>query len=148
MAPAAGARCAKHADAAAVDVCQRCGTFICGECVHIRAEDEFCADCALILDRPAPTRPKLAFGLAVAPLPLGVALTLSAGTVGTLVGLALLLPLIASALALILQERAARQRGQAPLTGRFYPLSWVMIALDLLATAALVVFVLRAAAHR
>jgi hypothetical protein len=146
MAPPAGARCAKHPDASAVDVCQRCGTFVCGECVHIRAEDVYCADCARILDRPAPVRPKLAFALAAAPGPLLVALGLFAGGFARLLGLALFLPLAASALALILQERAARIRGQSPRKGAFYPLTWAMLAVDLLGVLGLLLFVVRRAA--
>lgn len=143
MAPPAGARCARHAQAAAVDVCQRCGTFVCGECVNIRSEDVFCPDCARILDRPPPTRPKLAFGLAVAPAPLAAALTFFVGGLGTLVGLGLLLPLIATALALLIQERSARSKGKSAFEGAFYPLAWATLAVDLVGTVGLLVFIAR-----
>ena len=36
----AGARCATHSDVAAVDVCRRCGKFLCGECVEDRRKAE------------------------------------------------------------------------------------------------------------
>lgn len=39
------ARCAQHPDTSAVDVCQRCGAFVCGTCVNIREEDVFCPSC-------------------------------------------------------------------------------------------------------
>ena len=146
MAPPAGARCGKHVEAAAVDICQRCGTFSCGECVNIRAEDVYCADCAVILDRPPPTRPKLAFGLALAPGPLAFGLTFVAGGIGTLIGLGLLVPLSAGALALILQERTARRRDPARLAGAFYPLTWAMLTLDLAVTVMLALFIGRHAA--
>lgn len=139
MAPPAGARCARHASTAAVDLCQRCGTFVCGECVHIRSEDVYCVDCAAILDRPAPKRPRVAFALAFAPAPLALALTFVAGGIGTLIGVGLLLPLTVSALALMLQVRSARARGESALKGAFYPLTWGMLAIDLLASVALVV---------
>ena len=42
----AGARCATHAEVAAVDVCQRCGKFLCGDCIELVSDDSFCADCA------------------------------------------------------------------------------------------------------
>lgn len=133
MAPPSGALCAKHPEVAAVDVCQRCGLFVCGECVDIRAEDVFCADCARILDRPAPARPKWAFAFAAAPGPVAIALSYGAGVIGTLVGIGLAVPLSSCALALILQERSARRASKSPRGGAFYPLTWVMLALDLLA---------------
>ena len=141
MAPPSGARCAKHPDVAAVDVCQRCGVFVCGECVFIRTEDVFCADCARILDRPAPARPKWAFAFAAAPGPVAVALSFVAGSIGFLVGAGLLLPLTACALALILQERSARRAGQSPRAGAFYPLTWMMLAVDLLGVVGLFAFI-------
>lgn len=49
----AGARCATHATVAAVDVCQRCGRFLCGECVQIVDDDSYCADCAPRVNVPA-----------------------------------------------------------------------------------------------
>jgi hypothetical protein len=49
----AGARCATHASVAAVDLCQRCGRFLCGECVELVGEDAYCADCAARVNVPA-----------------------------------------------------------------------------------------------
>jgi hypothetical protein len=63
----AGARCGLHADVAAVDVCKRCGRFLCGECVQLSGEDAYCAECAARLKAgPASGLSKAAFGLAAA----------------------------------------------------------------------------------
>jgi hypothetical protein len=130
MAPPTGARCAKHADVAAVDVCQRCGTFVCGECVQIRSEDEFCSDCAKLLDRPPSRRPRVAFLCAILPCPLFVALVSTVPVVGLLLGLAVAVLLFAIGLTVILQERSARARGESSSKGVLYPLTWALLALD------------------
>lgn len=49
----AGARCATHVEVAAVDVCQRCGRFLCGECIDLVGDDPYCADCAPRVNVPA-----------------------------------------------------------------------------------------------
>lgn len=49
----AGARCATHVEVAAVDVCQRCGRFLCGECIDIVGDDPYCAECAPRMNVPA-----------------------------------------------------------------------------------------------
>jgi hypothetical protein len=49
----AGARCGLHAEVAAVDVCQRCGRFLCGDCVELAADEVYCADCAPKVNQPA-----------------------------------------------------------------------------------------------
>ena len=69
MSPPASARCAKHVETPAVDVCQRCGSFVCGECSTIRDEDLYCEACATVLERPASSRPFVAFCFAVGALP-------------------------------------------------------------------------------
>jgi hypothetical protein len=48
-----GARCAAHASVAAVDVCKRCGRFLCGDCVELVGEDAYCAECRGRLEAPA-----------------------------------------------------------------------------------------------
>jgi hypothetical protein len=136
MSPAAGARCAKHPETAAVDVCQRCGAFACGDCLQIRSEDAFCADCGRILDRPAPARSMVALTFAAAPVP--VVLVLAAfGGMGKLIGLGLSGLLMATAFAMLLQERSARRQGRALAKGAFYSsLTWLMLALDVIGAVA------------
>lgn len=42
-----GAVCAKHAGVAAVETCERCGSFLCAECVqYLQDEKPVCAACA------------------------------------------------------------------------------------------------------
>jgi hypothetical protein len=61
----AGARCGLHVEVAAVDLCKRCGRFLCGECVQLLGEDAYCPECAERLKAgPASTLSKVAFGLA------------------------------------------------------------------------------------
>ncbi len=48
-----------HADVAAVDVCKRCGRFLCGECLELRGEDPYCDDCVKRLDTPTSLRARL-----------------------------------------------------------------------------------------
>ena len=47
-----GARCGAHAEVAAVDVCQRCGRFLCGDCVELLDEEVYCAECAARVNLP------------------------------------------------------------------------------------------------
>ncbi len=47
-----GARCGSHPQVAAVDVCQRCGRFLCGECLELFEEESYCQDCAAKLAQP------------------------------------------------------------------------------------------------
>lgn len=45
-----GAHCGKHPEVAAVELCTRCGTFLCGDCVeYVRDETAACSDCAPLL---------------------------------------------------------------------------------------------------
>ncbi|MGV3622951.1 MAG: hypothetical protein ACO1OB_19180 [Archangium sp.] len=66
-----GAHCGKHPAVAAVEICTRCGTFLCGDCVeYVRDEKPACSDCApLLRGVKASARAKLApvssmFGIA------------------------------------------------------------------------------------
>lgn len=43
--PAQGARCGNHPAVPAVDLCQRCGTFLCGDCVELIDETVYCPHC-------------------------------------------------------------------------------------------------------
>ena len=125
------ARCAKHVEAAAIDVCQRCGSFVCGECSNIRDEDVYCGDCALLLDRRPSGRPLAAFVLASAGAP-GLLLTsiLPFGF-GPIVGVLVFLMVGPGiALSLLLAERAARKRKETPARGVFYRPAWVALSID------------------
>jgi hypothetical protein len=46
MTVASGARCPTHPDAAAVEVCQRCGAFVCAQCLELKGAQVFCPACA------------------------------------------------------------------------------------------------------
>jgi hypothetical protein len=62
----AGARCGVHVEVAAVDLCKRCGRFLCGDCVELAGEDAFCADCAKRQVGPASSMATAAMWLAAA----------------------------------------------------------------------------------
>jgi hypothetical protein len=136
---ASGARCASHIEAAAVDLCQRCGSFICGECVNIRLEDAFCPACAALMDRPPSRRAKIAFALALA-APCFV-LTGFAG-----LSLAMLC-LPAAALALLLQEASLRRRGESVAKGPWFTPAVILVSIDIALSATLVGFLAWALAH-
>ena len=56
MSVAAGAMCAKHAGTPAVDICVRCGSFVCAECEELSVTDEvFCATCFELVKSHPPT---------------------------------------------------------------------------------------------
>ena len=66
-----GAVCARHPEVAAVDVCGRCGAFVCADCVeYLRDATPACEPCARLLDGARPTRRAWA-GLALSALGLG-----------------------------------------------------------------------------
>jgi len=58
----AGAVCAKHAGVSAVEVCTRCGAFLCAECTeYVEGEKPVCAACAELLRKTkTPARLKAA----------------------------------------------------------------------------------------
>jgi hypothetical protein len=57
----AGAHCGNHPAIAAVEICARCGTFLCGECVeYFREVTPACASCMpLLIGGPASTRARV-----------------------------------------------------------------------------------------
>ena len=151
-APPAGARCAKHAEAAAVDLCQRCGSFVCSDCIEIRKEEVYCQSCAAILDRPPSKRIRAVFWISALWLPvmmLSVVFALFIGF-GLALGLMLLTtPVFAATLGgLWIAELLGQRRGDAPISGRSR-LVWsaAFIGLELLASlgavGALVYFVIK-----
>ena len=105
MSPASSTWCGVHPKAPAVDVCTRCGTFVCFECVDGLAGSVYCTPCMQKLSaprapEPASLRSQLAFGFAVAGF--------------------LLFPLAVVAIALGLVERWLIHRGRAPPAGERY----------------------------
>jgi len=58
--------CARHPGVTAVDICSRCGTFVCGDCVEYQGDEvPFCQPCiALVRVTPAPMRSRAALALA------------------------------------------------------------------------------------
>ncbi len=57
----AGASCGSHPAVPAVEICSRCGTFLCGDCVeYFREETPACANCLPhLLGSPASTRARV-----------------------------------------------------------------------------------------
>lgn len=55
-----GARCGTHPEIAAVDLCKRCGRFLCGECIELVGEDAYCEPCAQRVEAPASALAKAA----------------------------------------------------------------------------------------
>ena len=57
----AGAHCGNHPAVAAVEICSRCGTFLCGECVeYFREVTPACSNCMpLLIGGPASARARV-----------------------------------------------------------------------------------------
>ncbi len=57
----AGAHCGNHPAVAAVEICSRCGTFLCGECVeYFKETTPACSNCLPVLEGgPASTRARI-----------------------------------------------------------------------------------------
>jgi len=92
-----GATCPRHAGVLAVDLCERCGRFVCGDCVSFRGEKTWCSECAL-QPAGASTRATGALIVAVAGFFFCVPLSLLAIVLGRL-------------------EQLAIERGEAPPDG-------------------------------
>jgi hypothetical protein len=67
--------CARHPGVAAVDICSRCGTFVCGDCVEYQGDDvPFCQPCiALVRVVPASMRSRLTVAAAAPALAILIA---------------------------------------------------------------------------
>lgn len=67
--------CARHPGVTAVDICSRCGTFVCGDCVEYQGDDvPFCQPCvALVRAVPATVRSRLTVAFAAPGLAMLVA---------------------------------------------------------------------------
>jgi hypothetical protein len=140
------ARCARHPEAGAVDTCQRCGAFVCGECTQIRDEDVFCPGCLPFLDRPPSRRPMHALRCAVAgPVLFGLGVLTGRYTGPASVLLTRVAPVAALAAAggFLLREALGRARGEVAHAGAVYAVAWVLTGLEVLVVAAAVYAVLR-----
>ncbi len=95
------ARCAVHPEVAAVEICSRCGGFVCSECLELEEQSVLCPSC---LNRSGSRG--AASGRAIASLILGI-LGLNCGFLPGIIGLVL-----------AVQELAAIEQGSAPPGGR------------------------------
>jgi hypothetical protein len=130
-----GASCATHAGATAVDLCTRCGSFLCGECVEYLDTAPYCERCHRLVTTRASLRARVSAALSG----LGVLGMLAGFVVQGRPGLglwALAVPTGFVGLASSLQELAALTRGEAPTPGR--PWATVGRALGALHTALVV----------
>ena len=98
MSPAA--HCALHPSTVAVEVCGRCGTFLCADCLNLADDVPLCDECHRLRTRTKPS------GRAIAALLLGVVgvscFVIPTGLIGWI---------------LAVQERQAIDAGQAPPSG-------------------------------
>ncbi|MER2560917.1 MAG: DUF4190 domain-containing protein [Myxococcaceae bacterium] len=97
MAPPTGATCPRHPAALAVDVCERCGRFVCGECDVLKDEKTWCVECAAV--------PRLPSARSTLALVLGLAGFLFCG------------PVSLAAIALGLVEQRSIERRETPVEG-------------------------------
>ena len=93
----AGATCPLHPGVLAVDVCERCGRFVCGDCTVLRDERTLCTECAAVATSPSAR----------------ATLALVCGGLGFVCGA----PLSLAAIALGRIEERAIDRGEAPREG-------------------------------
>src|SRR5579871_6794603 len=117
MAVLPGARCANHPAVAAVEICQRCGNFVCGDCLEIQEGQALCPPC---FERKKEAGP--ASARATVSVVLG-ALGINCGLVWGIPGLIL-----------AHQELAAIERGDSPPGGKYLAkagkiLGWINVAL-------------------
>lgn len=121
-----GAHCGAHPAVAAVEICSRCGTFLCGECVEYFQEvTPCCAACLpLMLGGPASVRSRVspAVGFAALLCWLGGFLVPERGGIALWV---LSMPLGFAGLALAVQELRLIRAGQSGRRGR----PWALIGL-------------------
>jgi hypothetical protein len=66
MSSTGGALCGKHPQVSAVEVCTRCGSFLCGECVdYLNETAAYCEPCLTLVTAKTSTRAKVSLALAV-----------------------------------------------------------------------------------
>ncbi len=106
----AGARCGQHPGGAAVELCVRCGSFLCGACVDYVDDEPCCARCVPLLRPPPPTwRARVAALTSGVALPLLVAGFLVRGRAG--LGLWLASALLATPATVVAALELRRLRG-------------------------------------
>jgi len=123
--PPPTARCGRHPEVPAVDVCQRCGAFLCGECVELLGEDVLCTACFRRVggDAPPSRRAKASVVLSGVGLVLGLGLGLGAVLglgLGAVLGLPGLIGLVIGLIGLVIGRGELRRidAGQSPAVGR------------------------------
>lgn len=134
------ARCGSHPEVAAVQICQRCGRFLCEECLELKGDDAFCAQCHGLVGRPQSTRSVVAAGLSGLSVLLGVYALIGAAALllahvqgAPFFVLPAFLP-GAAGLSLGYQERGRLARGEAAPKSKIYAdaaiiLGWVDAAM-------------------
>lgn len=152
MSLTAGALCGKHPQVTAVEVCTRCGSFLCGECVdYLDDTTAYCAPCLGLVSAKVSLRAK------------GSLVLSAGGVVGMLLGLVVrgrsglalwgvAIPTGFVGLALAIQELRSITRHEASAAGRSIAsfARWVGVvhtALVLALVAAFVLFVTRLGAR-
>lgn len=93
----AGATCPLHVGVLAVDLCDRCGRFVCGDCAVLKGEKTWCPECAAV-PHTASSRSTLALVLGIA-------------------GFFLCAPVSVAAIALGLVEQRSIERRETPIAG-------------------------------
>ena len=94
------ARCALHPDLQAVENCERCGAFVCANCLELTPEGNRCQSCYQRVTKEKPSsRAVMALVFAV----VGINCCLLPGVIGLVLGTA---------------ELAAIERGEAPAAGK------------------------------
>ena len=82
-----GAVCARHLTSTAVDVCTRCGSFVCSLCIELSKKDEvFCEPCFELVERA--DRPSRLAPIATVFLALGIGLIFFGNLLSLLFGIA------------------------------------------------------------
>jgi hypothetical protein len=114
---APGAHCAVHAEKAAVELCSRCGAFVCADCLELLNDTPYCQSC---LERVGVKRQASRQSL------VALVLTIAGFNCGFLPGIA--------GLVLAYRELARINRGEAPESGRNYAkvakvLGWVNVGI-------------------
>lgn len=137
----AGAHCGAHPAVAAVEICTRCGTFLCGDCVEYAADETpCCGSCLPLMQQgPASLRARLGPLLALA----GVLTWLAGFPVRGRAGLALWvlsLPLGGAGLTVSARELLRVRAGRS--SGRGRPLAWAGLLLGALYAVLLSLLVL------
>lgn len=129
-----GANCGKHPAVAAVEICSRCGTFLCGDCVeYFREDTAACADCMpILIGSPPSLRARVSPMLSTVGLAALLAGFVLKGRLGLLVWAAGFFVGFAG-IAFGVQELRLIRAGQAGTRGR----RWAMIGLGVGALFAL-----------